>query len=48
MLLVYFGNSTSTNSSLDIDRGVEVAESKESEDSEDGSVGKRLYNWLRE
>jgi len=38
MLLVYFGNNTSTNLSLGLDRGVEVARGKEGENSRDNSI----------
>jgi len=42
MLLAYFGDSTSTNSSLGLDRGLGVASSKEDKDSRDCSVGEEL------
>jgi len=48
MLLVYSGDSTSTNSSLGLDRGVEVARSKGGEDSRDSSIRERLHDWLGE
>jgi len=37
---------TSTNSSLDLDRGVKVARSKKGKDNRDSSIEERLYDWL--